>query len=371
MKIKFGSLLLSIILLLTIVEGVAAGSPTAVISAGSGLGDPGDANISVPVRLNSQDGAQVAGLNFDLSFDDSRLNVSNVTIGSEASGAGKVMSWSRPSSNTVRVIIFGLNQDTIPNGPVANVIFNVLVGAAPGTSPLTLSNAAATDPVGSGIGVALNNGSFTVLSPPATNTPTSAPSDTPIATITSTPTSVPTDTPVATSTSTETSMISPTPTLTPTLESSPTGGPSVTPMPTKTGIPSASATSWSKPTSSVTPNTTASLEATATPIEVGSATPTPPLEVEPFSDHVSAAEATGTAMAGLDAAVVATSTALALIGKEPVTGVKVTSDPLSWLYRSGDGILYGGTALGAILLFVGLILEIRRRTASQKIRKRI
>jgi hypothetical protein len=160
MKKKLFSILSSTILLLTFVGGATAGSPKAMISVGSSSGKPGDTNISVPVSLKSRGGAQVVGLNFDLTFDDNQLNVVDVTIGSAASSAGKFISWAQLSSDRVRVIIFGLNQDPIPNGNVANVIISVLVDAAPGISYLTLDNTAATDQHGEGIDIKLGNGSF-------------------------------------------------------------------------------------------------------------------------------------------------------------------------------------------------------------------
>jgi hypothetical protein len=360
MKRKLGSLLLSVILLLTIVGDVTAGSPTAVISAGSGSGNPGDTNISVPVRLNSQDGAQVAGLDFVLSFDSNRLNVFEITIGSAAKSVGKDIGWSHLSSDRVKVIIFGLNQNAIPNGKVANVIFKVLAGAAPGTSPLTLSNATASDPNGDGIAVRLNNGSFTVLSPPPSITPTTAPSDTPAAT--STPTSAHTDTPIPTFTSTIAPTISPTPTVTPSIGPSPTGKPSTTPTPTKTDIPSASATIEIKPTSGMTPtlNPTTSIEASLTPIEGPPSSPTPHPEGEILSDHETTADATSTAMAGLEAAVAATSTALAVIGQEPTAGDGGASEIINWLLQKWDVLLLCGVALGATFLMAGLLLEVLR-----------
>lgn len=297
MKIKLSSPLFSAILLLTLAVGAAASSPTVVISAGSASGNPGDTNINVPVSLQSKDGAHVVGLNFDLSFDDNRLNVSSVTIGPAASGAGKIMSWSQLSTSTVRVIIFGLNQDMIPNGTVANVIFNVLDDAAPETSHLVLSNAAATDPSSSGIGVRLNNGSFTVFSLPATNTTTS----------------------------------------------------SVTP----------------------TPNTKASPEGTASPIGEPSASPTSALEGGILTDLELAAMGTGTAIAGLEAAVEATATALAVIGQEPAAGVETVSGLSLWLRQRADVVLLGGIALGATMLVGSLFFEVWRRRVSESSRKRI
>jgi hypothetical protein len=164
MKKKLISFLSSVILLLMPLEVAVASSPTAVITAGSGSGKPGVTSISVPVGLKSRSVTQVVGLNFDLTFDENRLNVIDVTIGSAASSVGKIISWSRLSSDRVSVIIFGLNLDPIANGIVANVILSILVDTVPGTTPLILDNAAATDRNGEGIAVKLDNGSFHICS---------------------------------------------------------------------------------------------------------------------------------------------------------------------------------------------------------------
>ena len=104
----------------------------ASLSVGSGSGLPGATNISIPVSLASLGGAQVTGLNFDLSFNSSRLSVGSVTIGSAASSAGKSLSWSQPAANRIRVIIVGFNATAIPDGTVAVVSINVLGGARGG-----------------------------------------------------------------------------------------------------------------------------------------------------------------------------------------------------------------------------------------------
>ena len=130
---------LIVLLLITLCTFALAGpvqaqSGGASLSIGDGSGQPGDAGISVSVRLNSDAGTEVSGLNFDVTFDSSRLTVQNVSIGGAASSAGKSLSWSVPSAGRVRVIIFGLNQTAISNGTIAAVVFSVNASAASGSS---------------------------------------------------------------------------------------------------------------------------------------------------------------------------------------------------------------------------------------------
>ncbi len=342
--------------LLVLPAGVAAQTPMASLSVGSGSGLPGATGVSVPVSLSSQGGAQVAGLNLDLTFDSSRLAVGSVTIGSAASSAGKSLSWTQPAANRIRVIIVGFNQDAIPDGTVAVVNFNVLGGAAPGTSSLTLSSTAASDPTGNPVPVNASNGSFEVLAPPATNTPTAT------ATSTITPTDTATATlggPTNTNTPTRTGTPTPTRTLTPT-----PGGPTSTAGPTKTRTPA--------PTQ--TPVGTSPTQA-GVPTILPTGTPGSALTITPGSDGdpgaILTAEAataaaefelavagTATALAEFDAAVKATATALAGGNKTPTPeNGRITPRPTSTgLLLVGAGAL----ALIAIAAAFAFIL-IRRR----------
>lgn len=322
-----------------------AQTPQAVLSVGSGSGHPGQSGVDVTVSLASQGGAQVAGLNFDLSFDSSRVSVASVRIGSAAAAAEKTLSWSGPTSNPIRVMIFGVNLKVIGDGPVAVVTFDVLAQATPGTFALALSNAAATDPAGNKVDVTTTDGSFTVPAPTATPTSTVTPTRTATSTTgpTSTPTATRTRTPTATVTRTPapggptaTPGPSPTPTRTPTTPPTPTRTP--TTAPTRTHAPGLLATATHLPIATQQP--TASLTALAP----GETTAAPPLETPtPMGAYPgeleTAVAATATALALLDQAVIATATALALEPRPPTTGR---------LPLGGLVLLLGVFALGAL-----------------------
>jgi hypothetical protein len=123
----------------------------------------------------------------------------------------------------------------------------------------------------------------------------------------------------------------------------------------------------------VTPtlNPTTSVEASITPIAGASSSPTPHLKGEILTDHETAAEATGTAVAGLEAAVAATATALAVTGQDSITGMNPHSELFNWLQQWGDVVMLGGGAAGATLLMVGLFIEGMRRKSLMKSRKSI
>ena len=99
----------------------------ATLSIGSTSVSPGDKNISIPIGLTSASGEEVSGFNFDLNFDTSRLSFKEVTLGKLATDAGKSLSFSQPSSNTIRVLVIGLNQNVISDGIVLNFTFDIIM----------------------------------------------------------------------------------------------------------------------------------------------------------------------------------------------------------------------------------------------------
>lgn len=309
MRTHWHRLCLLILALALVPQPAYAQTPTAVLTAGSGSGLPGANGVTVPVSLTNTNGSEVAGLNFDLSFDSSRIEVASGTCNGlgvvlnpavDDAPVSKDVSCSSPSVGTLRVIVFGLNSTLIPDGNLVTVTFNVLSAAAPGTFTLGLSNVAVTDGSGQPVAHSESNGSFTVLAPTPTPSNTPTPTNTSIPP-TSTNTPVP---PTAGPTATPSRTHTPTATRTPTRTH--TAGPSLTPTASSTPGPS------STPSRTPTPSATTSLS--GTPEATGDATElagTGEPKGEEDAEVESAAAATGTAIAALDAAVAETATALA------------------------------------------------------------
>ncbi len=136
----------------------------ATLTAGSVSASPGATGISVPITLTNGTGDQISAANFDLTYDQNSLVLTNVTVGTAASNAGKGVSYSTPSAGTIRVVIYGVNQTAIANGAVANIIFNVSSSAAAGDKALAFSAYAASNPTAGDVSLSVVSGKVTVMS---------------------------------------------------------------------------------------------------------------------------------------------------------------------------------------------------------------
>ncbi|SLM29520.1 exported hypothetical protein [Desulfamplus magnetovallimortis] len=100
-------------------------------------GFPGD-DIVVSVSLQGGGSNNVAGAQFDVIFDDSKLTFQSATIGSAADAADKDLSSSSPASDTVRCLIVGMNRNVIADGDLVELSFRIKDGAAQGAYEISL-----------------------------------------------------------------------------------------------------------------------------------------------------------------------------------------------------------------------------------------
>jgi len=134
----------------------------ATLSIGTASGSAIDKNISIPVELISAPGEQVSGFNFDLNYDSAKLSFKEVTLGSVAVDARKSLSFSQPSSNIVRVVVIGLNQNVIGDGTVLNFTFDILDKSSSGKVELTITKASISDPKGNQLSMTTEDGEIIV-----------------------------------------------------------------------------------------------------------------------------------------------------------------------------------------------------------------
>ena len=64
-------------------------------------------------------------MNFDIAYDANKLEVVSVMVGAAAQNADKTLEYSEPASGVVRIILFGLNQNVIADGRVAELQFRI------------------------------------------------------------------------------------------------------------------------------------------------------------------------------------------------------------------------------------------------------
>jgi hypothetical protein len=165
MKTKLG--LICILVALVIPLSVASGQLTiTTITVGDGSGTPGTKGLVIPIDLVSEQGVSVAALNFDLHFDANVVSITNVTEGSSTIAAGKQVAYAFTDADTLRLIVYGLNQTAIGDGTVVELTFDILQNAALGETPLDLGPFEAAQPDASPVSLLAGfSGSIMVESP--------------------------------------------------------------------------------------------------------------------------------------------------------------------------------------------------------------
>lgn len=77
--------------------------------------------VTVPIKLTSGDSP--VGVQFDLRFDSSKLTFDRIVTGPAATAAAKTAQPRVQPNGDIRVLIIGVNPNTIADGTVAQAIF--------------------------------------------------------------------------------------------------------------------------------------------------------------------------------------------------------------------------------------------------------
>jgi uncharacterized protein (TIGR03437 family) len=117
-----------------------------VITIGQGVTNE-QGSVSLEIALTAPNGA-VAALQFDIVFQTQILGLS-VSSGRGANDAAKSLLTSDPQPGTRRILVSGLNQNTIGAGVIAVLSIQTNSDTAPGHYPMMLTNLVAVDALGS------------------------------------------------------------------------------------------------------------------------------------------------------------------------------------------------------------------------------
>ncbi len=90
-------------------------------------------SVSVPVSYQQGGGTAATALMTDINFDPAALSNPRCAAGAAltSGSADKMVQCAEASPGVLRVILFGLNQNPIPDGEVATVTFDVSATARP------------------------------------------------------------------------------------------------------------------------------------------------------------------------------------------------------------------------------------------------
>lgn len=116
--------------------------------AGSEASASGPSPVTLTFTLSSAPGEAVAGVQFEISFDPARLTLQGMEAGDSARTAGKLLSTNPVGPGRHRVIIAGLNQTAIADGPILLASVSASGNVPPGRYPVAIENAVLSDPSG-------------------------------------------------------------------------------------------------------------------------------------------------------------------------------------------------------------------------------
>ena len=133
----------------------AAIAQTAQISLGTEAVQP-DGTVTVPVLLSSN-GLAVAAIQVDLAYDSSTASVTGA-VDPNASAASKTLSAGNIANLQERFILEGLNQSTLADGVVIDLVLTPSSGGGSGPYRLSLGNVLGVAPDGSMISASVAPG---------------------------------------------------------------------------------------------------------------------------------------------------------------------------------------------------------------------
>jgi hypothetical protein len=148
----------------------------AVCSAQAGeirLGAPeiSGGTVKVPVSLDGNVGEGAAAMDFRFRYDPSVFEPVSIQAGAAASAAQKLVQANVVRPGEYVVLVFGLNQETVAAGEIANITLRRLDETATGASELRIANTTislpnATDLASSGSTVTVDFGAPPTENPP-------------------------------------------------------------------------------------------------------------------------------------------------------------------------------------------------------------
>jgi hypothetical protein len=125
------------------------------------------------VGVNFSSTSNAVGANFRVTFDPAKLQFVSAQAGNAAIAAGKDVASELPSSNVVSIVVFGLNNNVIPDGRLVNLNFIIKSSATVGSKlALVGSNQASTDTNAQAITTTISDGEITVTQCVAPSAPT-------------------------------------------------------------------------------------------------------------------------------------------------------------------------------------------------------
>jgi hypothetical protein len=157
---KIKKMLLGIGFMFALLIGTPVFAYAATLSTQTITGAPGD-SLTVDLSYAAQ-GSSVSALNFDLTYDASRLTLTSVTIGAAGTSASKIVSSNAISSGLEKVIVYGINTTVIGDGVLIRATFTIKSAAADGSAVISIGGIVGSSPTAQAVPITPISGGVTV-----------------------------------------------------------------------------------------------------------------------------------------------------------------------------------------------------------------
>jgi len=112
--------------------------------------EQGQKEVIIPIEIKTGLSEKVSGVQFDINIP-TWMTISQMTVGTSAQQAGKMVSFNQINRGIYRTIIAGLNQESIQSGTLVFVHIKFSEGMPQGKEIIKLTNPVIADPEGNSL----------------------------------------------------------------------------------------------------------------------------------------------------------------------------------------------------------------------------
>jgi len=143
----------------------------ATLGLGEASGLPGQQAVGLPITLTVSSGEQLSVLSADIYFDPLLAAWDTVTLEPSVSALGKHLETNLVAPGHVRLILYGVDRQTLSSGTIGHYVVGIPVSASVGPTTVELRDGLTADPDGHDAVLSLTAGRLWIEAPPDTTPP--------------------------------------------------------------------------------------------------------------------------------------------------------------------------------------------------------
>ena len=120
----------------------------ATVGLGEATGSPGQTQVGLPLSLTASAGEQITDIAVDVYFDPSLAQWQSIVLEPGVAALAKQVEVNQLVAGHVRIVIYGLDRQTLSAGTLGQCLIQVRAAATPGTTIISLQSGLGSTPDG-------------------------------------------------------------------------------------------------------------------------------------------------------------------------------------------------------------------------------